>query len=86
LSYKKVIHFPKDLAALFQWIDAKPAQLLLLEGMTERPNFVRKSMPSKGVVTAANKKIKLKNLSHETDRKLAKSPSRDSFAIGFEGT
>ncbi len=22
---EKVIHFPKDLAALFQWIDAKPS-------------------------------------------------------------
>jgi hypothetical protein len=31
-------------------------QNLLLEEMMERPNFVRKSMPSKGVVTAANEK------------------------------
>jgi hypothetical protein len=28
-----------------------------LEGIMEKPNFVRKSMPSKGMATAANKKM-----------------------------
>jgi hypothetical protein len=43
-------------------------------------------MLSKGGGHSGQQKIKQKNLSWETDRNLAESPSRDSFAIGFERT
>jgi hypothetical protein len=51
----------------------------------ERPNFVKKSMPSKGVDTVANQKLNLKICPEKHDIKLVESPKLRRSCHGWVG-
>jgi hypothetical protein len=53
-----------------------------LDGIIESSNFAKKSMPRRGVATAASKKSKFKVLAEKTDSTAAKTPGGNLLAIG----